>query len=218
MPHDKTFIIGTHDYRQIEFLKQHLGSDVITIGVNYREPMFPFVLKNYSKKILPVSVAPKILAKTNKPLVDDLLAQNSFGLYYLKLMLEQNQFGLYYLDSTLGPACIIPKESINKFDITIDLEDLLIGKLTAIDNFLDKSSLNIFSSWISEQDPLYKFKLPVNTTYINCVGYNPNAIVTSTTDIPFSDYDKLLIKHYFLKHKITHEIPDTNQQLFELFE
>ena len=45
----KKLIFGSHHDSQIDFLKRHYKSDIMTIGINYGEDMYPLLLKNVAE-------------------------------------------------------------------------------------------------------------------------------------------------------------------------
>jgi hypothetical protein len=206
---EKTFIIGTHQQAQLDFLKNNLGNEITTMGITYSKSLFPLIIKNFSKKVAPYdkNTIELMSGKKNIKLVNFMIEHKIFDAYFL-----DQQFKFF--DFTIP----IPEFNDREYDINIELEDIYNNNLSNLKSMLDDSSFNMFDSWYQRQDNLYKFKYSSNQRYVDCIGYNHKATISMDEEIKFSPLDIILIKHYFLKNKINHQIPKSNGELVKIFE
>ena len=206
---EKSFIIGTHQQSQLDFLKHNLGNEITTMGITYPKSLFPLIIKNFSKKVAPYdkSIIELMSGEKNIKLVNFMFEHKIFDAYFL-----DQQFKFF--DFTIP----IPEFNDSSYDIDIKLENIYNNDLSELKSLLNEESFNIFNLWYQKQDNLYKFKYHINQQYIDCIGYNSKATISMDEEIKFSPLDSILIKHYFLKHKINHSIPKSNIELVEIFE
>ena len=106
----KNFIIPTHRLDQLPILQQSIPGSK-TMGITYPKNMFPLVLKNWCKKVVPLDT--QINKKYNQPMH--------------QLMKNKNTFGEFVLIEQLRHGTNIQPEVNSVFDINLSLEDLFCG-------------------------------------------------------------------------------------------
>jgi hypothetical protein len=106
----KNFIIPTHRFDQLAILQKSIPGSK-TMGITYPENMFPLVLKNWCKKVVPPDT--QINEIYNKPLH--------------QLMKNKNTFGEFILMEQLRYGTDVRPEVGSVFDINLSLEDLFCG-------------------------------------------------------------------------------------------
>jgi hypothetical protein len=198
------FVIPTHRRDQIEFLQLQFP-DSITMGITYPKNMFPLVLKNWCKKVVPTDVA--IQEIYNQPLHTYLKTKNSFGEFVLS---EQLKFG------TKLRLCV---EEI--FDISISLEDLYNNNLSMLESlFLNYSHIEQkHADWIQNQNHLHSYQYNLPVILEQALGYNSKSILKGNLNCNLDMFDNILITHYCNTHTSLIQIPrfDTLQQASTFF-
>ena len=175
------FVLPTHQSDQVDFLQEQFPNSV-TMGVTYPANMYPLVLKNWCKKVMPFD--PNIHSIYNKPLHKYLLSKNSFGEFVLSEQLKYGTTRLLQVDK--------------KFNIEISLEDLYNGNLSAITALFQDSShvAQKFSRWIAKQSNLHQHKYNLPTILQTALGYNSKSTTPGNTSLELDMFDNILIKHY----------------------
>jgi hypothetical protein len=185
----RPWIIGTHKFEQLKFLKDTLKTPVVTIGINYGPTMYPAVIKNWCKKAATESYEnDQIYSKSHPVLMPKLKEQGLWPEFMLKEILN-------HIDN-------IPKSMNFDFDVAVQLEQLYNGNLDCLKAFVNKNSLSVFDAWINKQDDLYKFYFPASNTYKQILGYNSLAINKINSLIQLSSLDQILIQHFCKKHNL----------------
>lgn len=198
------FIIGTHRIDQIIKIPSVVAAT--TIGITYPRTMFPLVIKNWCKKNVNDSTEMhQIYFKDKRALFNKLQTNNLIGPYILKQQITANN-------------CNIPKYVDHRFDIALELEDILNHNLSAIDSMLDQDAYQVFDEWYSSQDCLYKQHISSNQHYVACLGSNQK--VSSHSDLPIrlSDYDQILVANYCKVHSLPAPKVVLTTELVKFFE
>jgi len=203
--HDKIIVIGTHEYEQVSFLKNYLGSQIETIGIVYDQLLWPFVLKNFCYKVTEIQNDLNQQYQTNHP-----------ELY--KKFKKHEAIGAWTLSDQLKhDGNWVPKVINYKFDHTIRLDLLLNNDLQWLTQFLRPDSEIVFQTWLNKQNILYRVQLPANADYDACLGRNPQATEYSSAPITLDIYDKIFINHYIKKHNLPPCKANTHQELLDFF-
>jgi hypothetical protein len=194
------FLIGTSSEEQSSLLKNHFGSDLGVVAINYGKNLWPFVIKGFCNKVLDSknyltrnSVGEKFLQVVAKTPEEQQ--------YYIRLG-ETKQLGLWYakylIDGTLTSP---PTQSLIQCDIEITVDQLLspthvIDALSRVNEHINfEAWMPIYHAWHQQQDPLYTHCID-HTGIQECLGWNPLA----TAPMPYyvlSKIDQLLIQSYF---------------------
>ena len=187
-----TFVIPTHRIDQVWFLKEQF-SNSMSAGVTYSKSMFPTVLKNWCKKVVPNDMyLDKIY---NKPIHQHLKKNNVFGEFVLK---EQLKFG-----------CNVRTFVDDRFDIELSLEDLYIANTTMFESLVNDLDvvLDKIQQWLSLQSLIPQRYCPVNLILKNSLGYNSKATKVSEVGLELDLFDNILIKEFCLSNNLTKDIP-----------
>lgn len=176
------FIIGTHRLDQLDLIKDSID-DCLTIGVTFNNDLYPAVIKNWCKKASESSLETNLIYKKSHPILSEKFKEK--GLYSEFMLLEI----LKHINN-------IPKQITPRFDINVNLGEILNSDLSSLAGFLTQDSVAIFDQWYLLQDPLYKYKFECNDDYINALGYNHCATTVCHHDINLSRLDHILISQY----------------------
>jgi hypothetical protein len=177
-------VIGTHSLVEIAKIK-HAIPKTITIGINYDKFLYPAVIKNWALKI-----------STSPQMIDSY--RNSHGVIVDKF-LEKNIFSEFVFKNQLSFGNIndrIPKFVDGNFDVNLTLANILNNDLHEIDDFLSASGKEIFTTWHLVQNKLYMKKFDCNEQYAEAVGFNYQSTEECHDDIPFSQFDNILVEFY----------------------
>jgi hypothetical protein len=198
------FVIPTHRLDQLDFLQSQF-SNSITLGITYPNNMFPLILKNWCKKVVPTDAA--IHKIYNGPVYKYLKTKNSFGEYVL---IEQLKYG------TKIRSCVD-----NHFDITISLEDLYNRNLSVVESlFQDCNHVEqLFDDWMQYQNHMHCYQYHLPTILYQALGYNSKSTCPGNTDCNLDTFDNILITHYCKTHTTLTHIPKfkTLQQATKFF-
>jgi hypothetical protein len=201
----QTVIIGTHDYNQVRFLKEHLRSNIETVGINYDQNMWPIVLKNFCFKAIQFHTNINFMYQSANP-----------NLY--KKFKDNNVLGAWILQEQLLHTPDDTPNTVNYlFDHTIFLDHLLIGNLQWASQFQTPQSLLTFQRWLSVQNLLGCVKIPDNVDFATCLGRNRQATIEHPFPIVLDNYDKIFIKHYVKKHNLPNCRATTHYELLDFF-
>lgn len=105
---NKYLVFGSYCTDQLDFLKNHYGKQVLSIGINYQENFYPYILKHKAKHhVHLLSVDQSLATELDKQLfatlsLDDLIA------YYSNAFDQQN---------------LIPHSDVTDYDYNINIED-----------------------------------------------------------------------------------------------
>ena len=189
---NKNFVIPTHRYDQLKFLKTHFP-DSISIGITYPKNMFPLVLKNWCKKVAPND---NMLNKIyNQPLHQLLKSKNRFGEFILT---EQLKFG-----SNI-------KSSVSEhFDLEIALEDLYSKNLKSIHSlFINSTHVEeSFNDWIEKQNNIHQYHYDMPQILQSALGYNSKCTTPGDLSIELDIFDYIAIKHQYNSFNCTKAMP-----------
>lgn len=197
---DFNFLLQTVSVEEFNFLKNNLKNATFIV-INYDENLFPYVAKNFCKKVLDYpnyltkdDVGSNFLNTVAKTIED----QRKF----LKLQSEK-KLGLWYLENLLkGNLHFPPKKSIQQANIVIELDQLLnINYFNSIIEQLNKpcsinydSTYKFYLSWLNLQDKLYTTS--GSKKHQQQLGYNKTFKLLDSTNIDTtSDYNNLFLKY-----------------------
>jgi hypothetical protein len=101
-------IFGSYHNKQIEFLKNHYGSKLMTIGINYQENFYPQLLKHKAKYHLHLLTTNQLPAsELDQQLIASLSSEELVN-YYSNAFNEQN---------------LIPCSDVDVYDYNVNLDD-----------------------------------------------------------------------------------------------
>lgn len=199
----RSVMIGTHSSSQVIKLKEYLGSTVTTVGMVYDSLLHKFVVKNYCQKILNQDAVSKSYFKNTDPKLFRMLENNhAVGIWSLKNELESQQQ--------------VPNTVLPNFDINIDLGKFLCGDLQWATEF--DAAYDVYQQWAQLQNPLFRFDMPNNVHWNQCLGRNCSAVDQTSDPIEFDLYDKIIVNFYCKKHKLPNPRVNNHLELHEFFE
>ena len=182
---EKNVMIGTHSLEQSQFIKQQLGTDVITLGVTYNTELFPAVIKNFCTKV----------AESDHD-INRIYQQNSPDAYSREK--QENLFGARVLKDFLKFGTVVPLNQRNQFDIEIKLESILLGDVSWFAQWLTDHSQQLLQHWLTLQDPLYQVSVSnIDQNYTRSLGVNSQATKPDQQPIQLNIYHNTLIQHYY---------------------
>ena len=200
----QTVVIGTHDYNQMKFLKEHLNSSIETVGIAYDQAMWPIVLKNFCRKVAEFDSNINSIYQSQNP-----------SLY--KKFKKNNLFGAWVLQDQLLHSIKIPNTVDYLFDHTIGLDRLLTGDIQWVSQFQISEPLLLFQQWLSVQNLFGRTKISDNPDLIACLGHNKEATNEHPLPIILDNYDKIFIKHHVKKHNLPICQASTHHELLDFF-
>jgi hypothetical protein len=181
------FIIPTHRFDQLLILKNSIPNSK-TMGVTYPKNMFPLVLKNWAKKVVPADT------QINK-IYDQSIHQ---------LMKDKNIFGEFVLKEQLKHGTMVRSEVSNMFDINISLEDLFCRE-----DLID---------WLATQNQLHQYHYDLPTILKESLGYNSKATKINNIDIQLDLFDNILIQAHTNKEVPSFKFLSEATAFFSLLE
>ena len=189
------FVIPTHRLDQTDFLKSQFSNSTI-VGITYPNNMFPLILKNWCKKVVPTDVA--IHKIYNGPLHK-----------YLK---TKNRFGEYVLSDQLKYGTKLRSHVDKNFDISISLEDLYNGNLSTVESLFHDSDhvKQHYNTWIQHQNYLHYHQYNLPTILQQALGYNSKSQCAGNLNCNLDTFDNILITHYCKTHTSLTHIPRFN--------
>jgi len=180
----RRIIIGTHSQEQLLFLKNNLGNQAFTMGITYSENLYPSVIKNWCKKCAANDYGVDQVYSNSHPVLSKKF--KNAGIY--------DQF---ILQEILRNTNNTPLEIENKFEHNISLGKIFNRDLSDLSELVDIQKIQTqFDQWFNLQDPLYRYKFPVNDLYVDAVGYNFDAQQEIDSTIKLTALDHVLIRHY----------------------
>ena len=199
-----SFVIPTHRLDQTDFLQSQF-SNSITLGITYPKNMFPLVLKNWCKKVVPTDVA--IREIYNQPLPNYLKNKNSFGEFVLS---EQLKYGTRL-------RSVVDKN----FDHPISLEDIYNNDLSAVKSLLQdhKHVEQHYNVWIQKQNYMHSYQYNLPSILNQALGYNSKSTRPGNLNCNLDIFDNISITHYCNTHILLTQIPrfNTLQQALNFF-
>lgn len=189
----KIFVIPTHNDCEVDFLKSQFPKST-SVGITYPLSMFPAVLKNWCKKVVPSDNS--INKIYNQPKHQYLKDNNVFGEFVLK---EQLKFG----------HCIQSSVS-DRFDINISLEDLYIGNVEAVKTICNDlpTVSDKLKSWLLVQSSIHQYNYTICDILKGALGNNSKATYQGSLDISLDNFDNVLIKEFCQTNKLGKNIPN----------
>lgn len=105
---NKVVVFGTYRQDQIDFLKQHFGNSIVTIGVEYHENMYAGLLTMFAKKHVELLITGQV-AMTE---VDSAVLNNN-----------SNEDVIAYYSNAFDNQNLIPRAELDSCDLVIPLDD-----------------------------------------------------------------------------------------------
>jgi hypothetical protein len=127
-------IFGSYHTQQIEFLKNHYGSDLMAIGINYRENFYPQLLKHKAKYHIHLLTTHQLAASELDQQLLASLSSEELVDYYSNAFNEQN---------------LLPHSDVDIYDYNIYLDDFFKKDL------MTEHFNNIGIPFTAESEPLY---------------------------------------------------------------
>jgi hypothetical protein len=173
-------VVPTHRLDQAQFLQSQISGSTI-FGITYPTNMFPLVLKNWCKKVVPDNT--DLQKIYNQPIHQYFRNKNIFGEFVLS---EQLKFGSNIKSSVEA-----------NFDVNISLEDIYSKNLATLNSlFIDHTHVkDMFDSWFALQSSVHQYQYNIPEILQQALGYNSTAEYADTLDIELDSFDNTLIQH-----------------------
>jgi hypothetical protein len=164
------------------------------VGVTYPANMFPFVLKNICKKVMPDS--PVLDEFYNEPIHQYFKNKNSFGEFVFKQQIKH------------GSATA--KSIIAQFDVNISLEKLLINDFDDLVQLLPNINVSDTESWLQNQNILYRFQYNINPVLQSILGYNSKSTMETNLNVSLDNFDRIMISEFCKINNIAVQVSSFN--------
>ena len=135
----KVLVFGTYRQDQIDYLKDHFGDTIVTVGVEYNENMYTLVLTEFAKKHI------RLLGLGQVPITE----------YDSNIMSGSFDDRLSYYYRAFDQQQLVPRIELDKCDLIIPLDDFY--SINAMQQHIKKlgilfntATIDLYSQWLSK--------------------------------------------------------------------
>jgi hypothetical protein len=135
----KVLVFGTYRQDQIDYLKDHFGDAIVTVGVEYNENMYPLVLTEFAKKHIRLFELGQVAVTEYDSNIMDSAFDDRLSHYYHAF--DQQQ--------------LVPRTALDKCDLVIPLNDFY--SIDAMQQHIKKlgilfntATIDLYNQWLTK--------------------------------------------------------------------